>query len=70
MRTSEDIEAAYRKMTENEIKFCEIEELSKNEHGTYIYKSADGNCSMNIVLFLKAYKDWLLGNKILVDEND
>lgn len=51
--------------TKNERKFLDEEDTFKNEHGVYLFVSADGSERINLSFFLKHYKDWLIENKIL-----
>ena len=45
--------------------FCESIGCVKNEHGTYIYKSANDVHLINLPCILEDYKDWLIKNNIL-----
>lgn len=49
----------------NELDFCKEIEAEKNEHGNYIYISADGNDMINLPYILQEYKEWLLVNNMV-----
>ncbi len=36
-----------------------------NEHGVYIYTSANGYSSMDLIAVLRSYRDYLIDNKIV-----
>lgn len=45
--------------------YCEENEMVKNEHGVFIYKSSDGSMSIDLVSVLHDYKEYLIDNNLL-----
>ena len=43
----------------HELKFCQTEEFVPNQHGRFIYTSADGAHSFAVPEILSEYRDWL-----------
>lgn len=56
----EEFEKLYAERNKNSLKFCQEMGFLKNEQGVYIYKSSDGNHSINIVGILTWYAEWLI----------
>lgn len=63
MTPEEQLEA----MTKHERAFLMSEEGSgeANEHGVYVYTSANGNHLISLDFFLCSYKDWLIDHRIV-----
>jgi hypothetical protein len=45
--------------------YCEENEMVKNEHGVFIYKSSDGSQSIDLVSILHDYKEYLIENNLI-----
>lgn len=45
--------------------YCEKNEMVKNQHSVFIYKSADGTHSIDLVSVLHDYKEYLIDNNLL-----
>ncbi len=54
-----------KSLTVNEVKYLEENECEKNEHGAYLFVSANGHESISLNFFLLEYKNWLIENKIV-----
>lgn len=61
------IEEQLEKITKNEVTFLKSEEGGGevNEHGVYLYTSANENHIISLEYFLCSYKNWLIDNGIV-----
>ena len=62
------LDAFFEERTREEMKFLCDNGAELNEYGVYIYQSTNGNSSINLALFLRGYRDYLIENDI-VKEN-
>jgi len=53
---------AYPKDLKDEISFCEEIDISKNEHGQYVYYDEHRENGFNLPYILQDYKEWLIKN--------
>lgn len=60
-----ELDAHFKELTKHEEVFCEKIKYQKNEYGAYIFASSDGNNSINLLLTLQHYKQWLIENNIV-----
>jgi hypothetical protein len=60
-------EEQLKEMTKNEVAFLKSEEGDgeTNEHGVYLYTSANGRHMISLEYFLCSYKNWLIDNGIV-----
>lgn len=61
----EKLDKFFEELIKNEVEFCEEMGFEKNEYGVYIYKSSNGNSSMNVPMVLQHYKEWLIENELV-----
>lgn len=48
--------------------YCEENEMVKNKHGVFIYKSSDGHHSIDLVSILHDYKEYLIEKDLLTTD--
>lgn len=59
------LDAFFEERTKHEIAYLKENDGEVNEYGVYIYASTNGYHSLNLPLFLRSYRDWLIENEIV-----
>ena len=63
--TKDQMDAYFNDLTKLEDEFLKENDGEANEHGVYVYQSPSGNHIMNLSMFLRSYRDWLIEHKIV-----
>ena len=67
-KTKEELDSIFKELLKHETEFCEENEYQKNEHGSYIYVSSNGNSSIRLDMVLNSYKQWLIETNIVKEK--